>query len=273
MNIYICPVCGKKLDILNRSYVCPQNHTFDTAKSGYVNLLLSKHAGKSVHGDNKLMVQARRNFLDKGFYSPLKEAVCEAVCRYSCGGDVILDAGCGEGYYTSAIAEVLEAEGKNADIFGIDISKTAVDHASKRCKNISFAAASVFHIPAKDSSCDMLVTLFAPYCGEEFCRVLKDKGIMIMAIPSVMHLWELKLAIYDTPYKNEVKPYELQGFELAEQSRISYKISIDAPEDIQSLFSMTPYYYRTGKTERERLEALETLETQVDFELLVYSKI
>ena len=65
----------------------------------------------------------------------------------------------------------------------------------------------------------------------------------------------------------------LDGFELAENKRISYKITLDSPEDIRSLFSMTPYYYRTGAEQKARLEALQTLETQVDFELLVYRKV
>lgn len=270
MSILICPVCGESLSKSGKSYACPKNHSFDTAKSGYVNLLLSKHVGKTVHGDNKLMVQARRNFLDKGFYKPLLDALCEAVCNNLPDGGILLDAGCGEGYYTSGVCEALAESRITADIFGIDISKIAADYAAKRCRNASFAAASVFHIPCADASCDVLMTLFAPYCGEEYRRVLKENGTMIMAIPSENHLWELKQAIYDTPYKNEVKPYELEDFELSDKRHISYRISLDSQEDIQSLFSMTPYYYRTGKREQERLAALEKLETQVDFELLTY---
>ena len=270
MSILICPVCGESLSKSGKSYACPKNHSFDTAKSGYVNLLLSKHVGKTVHGDNKLMVQARRNFLEKGFYKPLLDALCEAVCNNLPDGGILLDAGCGEGYYTSGVCEALAESRITADIFGIDISKIAADYAAKRCRNASFAAASVFHIPCADASCDVLMTLFAPYCGEDYRRVLKVNGTMIMAIPSENHLWELKQAIYDTPYKNEVKPYELEDFELADKHHISYRISIDSQEDIQSLFSMTPYYYRTGKREQERLAALEKLETQVDFELLTY---
>ena len=245
MSILICPVCGENLSKTEKSYTCTNRHSFDISKSGYVNLLLSKHVGKTVHGDNKLMVQARRNFLEK------------------------VDAGCGEGYYTSAVAKALP----EARIYGIDISKTAADSAAKRKDGVTYAAASVFHIPVAENSCDMLITLFAPYCGEEFLRILKYDGVMIMAIPSEYHLWELKQAVYDTPYKNEVKPYALDGFELEENKRISYKITLDSPEDIRSLFSMTPYYYRTGAEQKARLEALQTLETQVDFELLVYRKV
>ena len=270
MSILTCPVCGKLLYFSGKTYTCPERHSFDVSKSGYVNLLLSKHIGKTVHGDNKLMLQARRNFLEKGYYSPLRDELCDMVQRNFRGG-VLLDAGCGEGYYTSAIYDRLERSDIAAEIYGIDISKIAVEMAAKRKNNITYSAASVFHIPVGESSCNMIVTLFAPYCGEEFQRILTPDGIMIMAIPSENHLWEMKCAIYDIPYKNQVKPYELEGFQLIEKKRISYRILLESLEDIQSLFSMTPYYYRTAASQTERLSALEKLETSVDFELLVYT--
>lgn len=269
MSILICPVCGKKLDLSGKSYICPERHCFDIAKSGYVNLLLSKHAGKTVHGDNKLMVQARRNFLEGGYYSPLRDELCTMVMRNFRGG-IILDAGCGEGYYTTAISAKLNQSEIAAKMYGIDISKIAVEMAAKRRDNIVYSTASVFHIPVCGNSCDMIVTLFAPYCGEEFRRILKPDGIMIMAIPSEEHLWEMKQAIYDIPYKNKVKPYDLEGFRLVENKRITYRIKLRSQEDIQSLFSMTPYFYRTAADQKRRLERFDDLETTVDFELLAY---
>ena len=262
--IYICPVCGKPLERVENSFKCAANHSFDIARSGYVNLLLSKHMGKTVHGDNKLMVKARREFLEKGYYSPLRDALCSAVKKYFSGG-VLLDAGCGEGYYTSAVSEAI-----NGECYGIDISKIAVEYAAKLDKSTHYSAGSVFHIPAADSSCDMLITLFAPYCGEEFRRVLRDGGVMIIAIPSTDHLWELKQKIYDIPYKNEVKPYDLEGFELLENQRITYTMNIDNNEDIRRLFSMTPYYYRTDPEQTARLDTIDKLDIVADFELLVY---
>lgn len=238
-----------------------------------MNLLLSKHAGKTNHGDNKLMVRARRNFLDKGYYEPLCSQLCRLVTKLSPDEPVILDAGCGEGYYTLAAASSLDKSGKSADIYGIDVSRDAVDYAARRSSTINYAVASVFHIPVADCSCDMLITLFVPYSGEEYRRVLKKGGVMIMGIPSENHLWELKKAVYDVPYKNEVRPYELDGFSFAGSRRVSYKMKLTSNEDILSLFSMTPYYYKTGKDGPERLSRYETLETQADFELLVYHKI
>lgn len=273
MGIFNCPVCGEILEISGKSYVCSKRHSFDIARSGYVNLLISKHTGKAVHGDNKLMVQARRDFLEKGYYSPLSEALSAKVSELAENGSVILDAGCGEGYYTAAVRDKLDKSEIAAEVYGIDVSKIAVEAASKRRKQILFAAASVFHIPVADESCDILMTLFAPYCGEEYYRVLKKGGYMVMAIPGEEHLWQLKEAIYDTPYKNEVKPYGLEGFEHMDVQHISCSIALDSQEDIQSLFSMTPYYYKTGRKEQERLAALNSLETQVDFQLLTYRRI
>lgn len=272
MSVLICPVCGGELGISGKSYTCVKSHSFDIARSGYVNLLLSKHIGKAVHGDNKLMVQARRDFLDKGYYSPLCEAVCDETLKYAKNGSIVLDAGCGEGYYTSAIRAKFEQSDIAVKMYGIDISKVAVEYAAKRDKTVRFAAASVFHLPVAGESCDLLLTMFAPYCGEEYSRVLKKGGIMIMAIPSADHLWELKQAIYATPYKNEVKPYELDGFGHISAHRVSFAMELVSREDIQSLFSMTPYYYRTGKSEQARLEALDSLTVRADFELLTYRK-
>ena len=95
---------------------------------------------------------------------------------------------------------------------------------------------------------------------------------MVMVIPSENHLWELKQAIYATPYKNEVKPYELEGFDFIGSRRVTFDMELASSEDIQSLFSMTPYYYRTGKSEQERLAALTELTTKADFEVLTYRK-
>lgn len=271
MSIFICPVCGEKLDISGKSYVCANRHTFDMAKSGYVNLLPTNNSG-SVHGDNKLMLRARRDFLEKGYYKPLRDAVCKTISHYCWDGSIILDAGCGEGYYTTAVKAIFDQSEIAVEMYGIDISKDAVDMAAKRKSGVNFAAASVFHIPVQSYTCDIVLTMFAPYCGEEYSRILKKDGIMIMAIPSENHLWELKSKIYDTPYKNEVKDYHLDGFEFICAEKIAYTMKIYENSDILSLFSMTPYYYKTGKIEKERLNQLENLETQADFELLIYKK-
>lgn len=270
---YICPKCREMLEKEGGSLVCKNKHTYDIAKSGYVNLLLSDQMNTKLPGDNKLMVNARRSFLDKGYYEILMNAFCEAAASYAPENALVLDCGCGEGYYTVNMAERLS----DAFVMGTDISKTAVDAAAKRAKadgrdNVLFSVSSVFHLPVESGSCDMVTTLFAPYCGEEFRRVLKKGGIMIMVIPSERHLIELKEAVYDTPYLNEVKDFALDGFTLEEHTEITDNIHLPCTEDILNLFSMTPYYYKTGEEGHKRLSALNELDTEIGFEILIYRK-
>ncbi len=264
----ICPKCKEKLNIDGRTYRCGNNHCYDTARSGYVNLLLANQMNSSAPGDNKLMVQARKAFLDKGYYAPLADALGKTVSRYARKDSRILDAGCGEGYYTERIAQTCP----QAEIVGIDISKNACDYAAKRVKSVKFAVASVFHMPVGDESCDIVTTLFAPYCGEEFLRVLKADGVLVMVIPAERHLWQLKCAVYDEPYLNEVKDFALDGFELLSRETVTGEITLPCGEDIQALFSMTPYYYKTGVDGQQRLSALDSLTTETGFEVLAYRK-
>lgn len=274
MSRFICPVCRAPLVREEHSYKCEKNHSFDIAAKGYVNLLLSNQMNAKLPGDNKLMVNARADFLGKGYYSHLAEKIAEAVMENFSGGTVI-DAGCGEGYYTEKIYVSLKEKYDDFSLSGIDISKFACAHAAKRFKGdcrCEVAAASIFHMPFADDSADVLVTMFAPFCREEFYRVLKKGGAFIMAIPGEDHLMSLKAAVYDEPYKNTTADYDIEGFEFIESRRVSRSIFIDNSDDIRSLFTMTPYYYKTSPEGHARVNALTSLETEADFEVLIYRK-
>lgn len=274
MSGFICPVCKSGFQRTDNSYKCENGHCFDISAKGYVNLLLSKDMNAKLPGDNKMMVKARTDFLSKGYYSHLAEEMSKAVCQCFSGG-VILDAGCGEGYYTEEIYRSVNKLHPDARLCAIDISKFACAAAAKRFKrnkSCETAAASVFRIPMADESADVLVTMFAPFCREEYLRVLKKGGFLIMAIPAENHLFSLKAAVYDEPYKNETADYNIEGLRFCESRHISRTIYIDNNEDIKSLFSMTPYYYKTGVEGHERVNSLKSLETEAGFEVLIYKK-
>lgn len=268
-EIWMCPVCGLPLYSEQLSMKCANRHNFDRSRKGAFYLLPSNRKHAKLPGDNPEMVRARRDFLRKGYYNHLMETICEAACHIPDGG-ILLDAGCGEGYYTSGMCDVLEKQ--DVSLYGVDISKTAANYAARSDERIQCAVASVFHLPVCTNVCDMVVSIFAPYCGEEFRRVLKPDGYFVMAIPAARHLWELKCAVYDTPYENEVKNYDLEGFTFLKKYTAEREVYLDNQTDIANLFTMTPYAYRTGAVERERLAALETLTTLTAFEVLVYRK-
>lgn len=268
-----CPKCGLPLSVEGSGCQCSQGHRYDFARSGYVNLLLANGKHSQQPGDDKRMVKARRLFLEKGYYEPFADEVCRKALSYlPMERPVVLDAGSGEGYYTGKLAQALAGQGKEAVIAGIDISKIAADQAAKAHKGIRFAVGSVFHLPVLDSSCDVAVNLFAPLCAAEILRVLKPGGVFLLGIPDRRHLWQLKQAVYEEPYENEVKDPFLPGFSLLEDYPAKDWLLLDNNEDIQNLFQMTPYYYKTSRRDQERAERLETLRTQVEFRIFAYRK-
>lgn len=272
--IFVCPKCRGKLNIdKDFSAFCALGHRFDRSREGYYNLLLSNAGG--IHGDNAEMVTARAAFLAKGYYAPLADTLAEAACRLAPIAENLVDAGCGEGYYTERIIgaySALRESDFSCAVNAFDISKTAVKRAAKRCRGANFAVATSYAMPIADGTVDILINTFSPLAESETARVLKKGGFFLMAIPAEEHLFELKSAIYDTPYKNEPQPTDLDGFSLIEKKKVAFKMNINSGLDINNLFMMTPYAYRTSRGGREKIAALERLECSADFILLAYKK-
>ena len=267
MNKFICPVCKERLIKEEHSLKCINGHCFDISRKGTVNLLRSN---KANHGDDKRMVAARKKFLDKGYYEPLRKAVREMTARYAGDGCTVLDCGCGECSYTADISKHLRSSGINADIIGIDVSKEAINAGASRHAGISLAAASVFDIPLADNSCDIVLSLFAPFSGDEYRRVLRQGGVYITAFPLENHLIELKRTVYDQPYLNTVSPLGVDGFELADSGECRFSVRLNSNEDIIALFEMTPYCYKTSQKDRAKLDDLTSLTVTAEFGTAVY---
>ena len=266
MNILTCPVCKNELFFENKTAICENNHCFDLAKEGYVNLLSAHKSGDST-GDNTEMAKSRRDFLEKGFYSPLAAAVGDCIEKYTSVGDSVLDICCGEGYYTSYLTKKY-----NRDFYGFDLSKNMVRLAAKQCCGAKFFVANIASIPVKSSSVKLAFHLFAPFHSAEFSRVLCDDGVIVTAIPGRKHLFGLKKVLYEKPYYNDEKAPATENLELIDTIRVKGTIELDSKQDIKALFQMTPYYYHTPSEGMGRLDMLEKLTTEIEFVLLIYKK-
>lgn len=260
----ICPKCKEQLIKEENNYQCVNHHVFDIARRGYVNMLLGNH---KITGDDKEMVKARTDFLSHGYYQPLCDAIKAIIIAHH--PNMIVDAGCGEGFYTNQIKEALPT----SIMYGFDISKFAVDEACKGKKDIIYGVCSVFHMPLHDACADMIISIFAPFDSGENKRVLKTGGLFIKVSPASKHLLAMKQVLYDNVYENEECIEQYEGMERIHEECIDYEIQITGQKDIHALFQMTPYYWRTPKAGSERLSKLDALQTRVQFRLEVFKKL
>lgn len=268
-DILICPVCKNALFRDEKSYFCQgqKQHCFDISSSGHINLC----PGRATGGDDKKAVRSRTEFLNLGHYKPIADKVCEILSNLN-SECFVVDAGCGEGYYTNQIAQVTGAK-----TYGFDLSKEAIIAASKSAKrqginNAIFAVGGIYELPIADKSADAIVNIFAPCAEVEFSRVLKDGGTLVAVTAGKNHLYGLKSAIYDTVYTNEERADMPKDMRFIEKHNVSYVIELDDAEAIRNLFSMTPYSYRTSEKDMNKLFALTSLKTEVEVDIFVYRK-
>ena len=252
----LCPVCHSKLYQTQNICSCKNGHSFDLAKEGYLNLNM-RNSQKT--GDNPDMIRARKRFLEKGYYSFLREEINELLKEE----DSLVDLACGEGYYTSYF--------RCKDKIGIDLSKSAMKIASKVDKSTRYLLSSIFRLPLEDKSADKVITIFAPIAREEIFRILKDDGYFILVKPDVRHLYELKAAVYEKPYLNEIEEIKIKGLKLINEIAISRKEKV-VKEDLMNLFMMTPYYNTTSQNDKDKLKEIEELKISFCFLIDIYQK-
>lgn len=264
---YLCPVCGQPLARVDRTYLCPQKHSFDVARQGYVNLLTVQQKHSLAPGDTREQVLSRRAFLEAGFYQPISDALNRAALDYGAAGE-ILDVGCGEGYYSARLAKAI-----STPLTGLDISKEAVRCAAAKYKDSGWICATAAHIPVADGSVGTLTSLFAITLPEEFRRVLVPGGLFLQVLAAEDHLLGLKSIVYDTlTHKEKNTVPELPGFTLLESRPIRFPFTVEG-EQIRSLFAMTPHLFRIGRGGAERLAATQTLTDTASCVLNVYRAV
>ena len=267
LNLLKCPVCGSdcRTDELQKRFFCvgEKQHSFDFSKSGYLNLC---RFAKS--GDGKDAIRARSKFLEAGYYQPLSDEVNRIL--KNAGVRSVLDAGCGEGYYTNRMTDVCGV------VFGADLSRDGIDKAAKTAKqkgtDAAFSVASLFELPVKNESFDAVTNLFAPCCEVEFTRVLKKDKYLILVGAGENHLMGLKRILYDNPYSNPDRNDLPHNLTLCERKRLQTEVCVKGNDVIQALFSMTPYYWRTSESDRSKLMNVDSLVTELDFDIYIYRK-
>jgi len=277
-ELLLCPVCKDKLikDASNKMYRCQNNHSYDIAKEGYVNLLISNQKNSKNPGDSKEMVLSRVEFLSMDYYKPISDKINEMIVE-CLGTDNnknfnIMDLGCGEGYYLTNLKNYMDNKNIKANYYGIDVSKEAVKYASKTNKECVWAVGNNFHIPAECKSVDCILSVFSPIDIDECNRVLKDDGVFVRVLPRTNHLIQLRNIIYSEVHLNE-KVYKAsdEENEYIKESNVTFDINLNK-EEILSLLKMTPHYWKSTAENKEKLESYESLVITIDMRIGVFQK-
>jgi len=266
--MWVCPHCREVLrfDSERSTWSCSNNHLFDVAREGYVNLLPSNRKSSAQPGDSPEMLAARRRIHDAGFYQPLADAITAALPPGLQARNV-LDLGCGEGFYCSALQRALPW----AQIYGVDIAKPAVRLAAKKHTRCRFAVASAYGLPLADSSVDVALRVFAPSDDTELHRVLASGGLYLEVTPAPRHLWELRENLYHTPRPHAAAREEIAGMQLRWSNELSYTITL-VQSALLDLIAMTPFAHRGNRELRQRLQEYEKLSMTMVFSLRLFEK-
>lgn len=259
-----CPVCNEELKRTKLGFTCRKAHHYDIARSGYINLLNSH---KKSHGDDFEMVESRAAFLNQGYYEPLANELIKIVKKIN--AENLLDLGCGEGYYT----DMIQKSCADTNFFGVDLSKHAIQLASRKNSFVQYIIANNFKLPILSKAMDAVIAIFTPFSIAEITRVLVENGYFIKVNPQARHLFELKSVLYDSPYLNEKEVLNHLKFTCIDLKRVTYTRVLDGSADIKALFRMTPYYWRTSINGAAALENISKLQITFDFGIEVYQQI
>jgi 23S rRNA (guanine745-N1)-methyltransferase len=203
-----------------RRLFCPRGHSFDVARSGYINLLQPQDRRSKQPGDTAAAIAGRRRLHDGGVTEPLLHAIAEMVAASP--GDAVLDAGCGEGFYLGTLARET-----GFDAHGVDISIPAVDAAARRYPGCQWTVANADRfLPYADRSFSIVLSITARMNAGEFRRVLRDDGRLVVALPAPEDLVELRGAGRDRVART-VEAFA-DGFTLADRRRVATAADLDA---------------------------------------------
>lgn len=239
-SLLACPVCARPLARDGGGARCEEGHSFDFARSGYLNLAGGGRGGGRV-GDTAEMARARAEFLAGGHYRPLAAALVETAPA----AEVVAELGCGTAYYLAALVDGLRERGAPPRCgFGFDLSKAAAAQAARHNPGLTVAVTDVeTRIPLGDGAADLALSVFAPRPAAELGRVIRPGGTVLAAFATPRHLAELRdrLGLLEVgEAKLERLAERLTGdFELTETDTVEFELNLSA-EQVRLLVAMGP---------------------------------
>ncbi len=253
LSLLTCPHCGRGLDRWDTTLRCPENHSFDIARHGYVSLLAG--GGAAASGDSAEMVAARSRFLDAGHYNPVRQAVAQRVNLQ--GARRVLDVGAGTGHYLAAALE----HSPQAVGLAVDASKAAARRAAHAHPRAGSVVANTWQqLPVHSGCIDVAMTVFAPRRADELRRVLRRDGALFVVTPTIRHLREL-VGPLQLLHVDEHKPERLEQalggrFTRVHTAELEFPLALGT-DDLIALVGMGPSaWHASAELRADRIASL-----------------
>ncbi|WP_336787966.1 putative RNA methyltransferase [Paenibacillus sp. MMO-177] len=273
-EIFRCPLCKTPMQVIHlQSVVCGNQHCFDIAKHGYINLL-SRGIGTKY---DKKIFEYRRLISKGGLFNPLYVALSQIITAHSSNEPIsILDAGCGEGSHLNNIQiEINRKEPKALLAVGIDISKEGISFAAAAYSNVIWCVADIANCPFTSQPFKFILNILSPANYSEFERLISDDGLVIKVVPGQDYLKELREIFYKgsdkQTYSNSLTISHFNNqFNLLDVKSIRYQVNLSKPL-IGPLLGMTPLSWGTSKERIEKVLQLNLKQVTMDFKILIGS--
>ncbi|QQK79457.1 methyltransferase domain-containing protein [Salicibibacter cibi] len=275
--VFKCPYCDVAMEVTTdlKSIVCSNNHSFDFAKQGYVNLL--RCSPKANYG--KELFEARRTMIaESDLFHPLHEFIRDIIkgAIEQLQRDVsILDVGCGEGSHLHKTIHGTKNSGVSHG-FGLDISKEAIKMASRYYENHIWLVGDLANPPFHDQTFNIILNILSPSNYKAIKKILVKEGLAVKVVPRTNYLKELREFFAESEehdYKNnETVSLFKEHFHSVKTFPLSYKKSLH-PSEIQSLVQMTPLAWTFDQEKIGKFMSKESVNITVDLDILIGKNI
>lgn len=212
-------------------------------------------------------VQARSDFLNKGFYSKVYDELNKLILKNNNKFN-ILDSGCGTGYCDNRLFEYLKKNNINPNISGFDISQASVDFAKKQYPHINFFQSDVNDIKKiSNNSKDIILALLTPKNYKEYNRILKDDGkLYIIKYDVKEHFKEILEYVGAKREKKATvtKILDENDFKILSRKEVKYQIKLDN-ESLRNIIKTIPEHLTFDKIKVEELNKMKELNLTLSF--------
>jgi len=280
-----CPIDGQALATgpTDTEFRCASGHTYDLARQGYLNVLPVQFKPSRAPGDSREMVAARSAVLETGLFEPLAAELVN-VCRESsllahpqAEPALIIDAGCGDGYYSHYLLSRLAEDGAETPVLflGADISRPAILAASKRSHEIGWVVANNTQLPVLAGRADCILSVFGFEAWNAWATLQNPQQLVVTVDAGPNHLLELRQILYERVQRHvePVAPEIDAGYQMLERRPLRWTHEVNDSTLSLNLIAMTPHIHRATPSAIRSLQMTPATEVTFDVVIRIYRRI